>query len=620
VAGSLAAGFLFIPLLGVQTSILLAAAIYLLVGSMITLTSPSNSKLYRNAVIATALVFLGVGAILPSWNKSFSQSGIYTKGQVYLHKTSRDLQFDLERPELLFYKEGIASLVAVQNTGNQLVLKINGKVQSGTKTDLEPQLLLGHLPMLFHPDPKQALVIGFGTGMTVGAFEQYGELEKVTVVELEPEVIEAGQYFANDNNHALKNPRLELAIGDGRNYLLSTHRSFDIISSHPSNVWIKGMVNLLTKEYFELAKSRLGPDGIMAQWIPTDAVDNHVLGSILATFQNVFPHTTLWASTDSSEVIFLGSPTPLVVDLDLFKARMTQPRVRRDLRRIGVINPEALFSFFVLDRKAVSKMSQGAPLQTDNYPILEFSAPEALYSAINNIKKNEEILREHYASPLSLFDGAVLGEDTRRAIAQYGEFRKKVLQATFYGQFEGSTFTLLREAFDLFPHNEVVQRTLIGVYDARINYLQTKRGREKELSQAYQDKIKVYRDILALDDNNSTLHRDLGWAYRMLGNLLAAELEMRKALALDDTDSITHQRMGSIFGMQKNRLLLAEKELLRAVELDPKNYLAFENLGILYRLTGKTEKAIQALRRSLEIYPNQEGVEKALAKLEKNNR
>jgi len=91
---------------------------------------------------------------------------------------------------------------------------------------------------------------------------------------------------------------------------------------------------------------------------------------------------------------------------------MAQASVRKDLRRIGVINPEALFSFFVLDRKAVSKMSQSAALQTDNYPILEFSAPEALYSAINNIKKNKEILRKHYASPQSLFGEAEVGEDT----------------------------------------------------------------------------------------------------------------------------------------------------------------------------------------------------------------
>ncbi|MFB3060140.1 MAG: fused MFS/spermidine synthase, partial [Candidatus Binatia bacterium] len=571
VGGSLAAGFLLIPLVGVQNSIVLAAVIYLLVGSMITFYSPSITKKYKKAVIITAFVLLSVGMILPSWNKSFSQSSIFTKGLQYLHKTSRDLQLELERPELLFYKEGIASLVAVQDSANQLVLKINGKVQSGTKTDLEPQLLLGHLPMLFHPDPKQALVIGLGTGMTVGAFEQYKELEKVTVVELEPEVVEAAEYFAKHNNDALKDPRLELAIGDGRNYLLTTDRNFDIISSHPSNVWIKGMVNLLTKEYFELAKSRLAPDGIMALWMSIDGADSHGLRSILATFQDVFPHTTLWASTDSSRVIFLGSPTPLVVDFDLLKARMAQASVRKDLRRIGVINPEALFSFFVLDRKAVSKMSQSAALQTDNYPILEFSAPEALYSAINNIKKNKEILRKHYASPQSLFGEAEVGEDTRQAIKRYEGFRKKVLQATFYGQVERATFTLLREAFDLFPHNEVVQRTLIGVYDARINYLQTKRGREKELSQAYQDKIKVYRDILALDDKNSTLHRDLGWAYRMLGNLFAAELEIRKALALDESDSMTHQRLGSIYGMQ-NRYLPAEKELLRAVELNPKNY------------------------------------------------
>jgi spermidine synthase len=436
-------------------------------------------------------------------------------------------------------------------------------------------------------------------------------------VELEPEVVEAGKYFAAENNHALKDPRLELVIGDGRNFLLSTDRSFDIISSHPSNVWIKGMVNLLTKEYFELAKSRLAPNGMMAQWMPIDAADNHGLRSILATFQNVLPYTTVWASTDSSEVILLGSPTPLAVDFDQFKARMAQASVRRDLRRIGVVSPEALFSFFVLDPKAVGQMGEGAALQTDNYPFLEFSSPKALYSPIINMKENEETLREHYSSPMSLFGEPAVTEDTRQAIKRYEEFRKKVLQVTFYGQVERATFTLLREAFDLFPQNEVVQETLIRVYDAKIKFLQTKSGKEKEIIQTYHEKIKLYQEILDFDDKRSTLHRDLGWTYKNVGNLFLAEEELRKALALDDTDSVTHQRLGILYGMQK-RYLPAEKELLRAVELNPKNYLTFHDLGTLYRLTGKTEKAIQALRRSLEIYPNQEGVEKALAKLEES--
>jgi spermidine synthase len=471
--------------------------------------------------------------------------------------------------------------------------------------------------MLIHPDPKRALVIGLGTGMTVGAIEQYGELEKVSVVELEPEVIEAAEYFDKYNNSALQDLRLELAIGDGRNYLLTTHRTFDIISSHPSNVWIKGMANLLTEEYFELVKSRLGPNGIMAQWMQIDAVDNHGLRSILATFQNVFPYTTLWASTDSYDVIFLGSPTPLAVNFESIKARMAQSTVQRDLERIGVISPEALFSFFVLDQKAVRQMVKGAAFHTDDHPFLEFAAPKTLYSPIINIKENEATLRELYSSPLSLFAEAEIGEDTRQAIKQYEKFRKIVLQVTFYGQLEQATVPFLQEAFRLFHRNEVIQESLIHVYDTNIQLLKTKRGREKELFRTYQDKIKVYQDILALDDKKSTIHRDLGLAYLNVDNLFFAKVELSKALALDDTDSISHQHLGIIYAIQKH-YLPAEKEFLRAVELDPKNYSVFHNLETLYRVLGKTDKARQALRTSLKIYPDQAEARKTLAGLEKS--
>jgi spermidine synthase len=619
VAGSLAAGFLFIPLVGVQTSILLAAAIYLLVGSMITLTSPSTSKPYRNAVIATALVFLIVGALLPSWNKNILLSSYYStflgESSVYITKSAQALKYALNRPKLLYHKEGLASLVAVQDTGEQLLLKINGKTQAGSRTDKEPQLLLGHLPMLFHPDPKQALAIGLGTGMTVGAFVQYRELEKITVVELEPEVVEAAGYFNKDTHNALKDPRLEMAIGDGRNYLLTTDRSFDIISSHPSNVWIKGMTNLLTRDFFALAKRRLTPDGIMVQWLQLNAADKNDFRSILATFQKVFPHTTLWAPTDLSQVILVGSPGPVRIDFELLKTRFSQEAVQRDLKRINVIAPETLFSFFVLDEESVRALSKGYPIITDNSPFIEFSSPKTHYSALINIKDNKELLKRSQSSPLSLLNEADLGPETRQALTRYQQFRSKVLQTTFNGKYGQADLRLLREAWQLFPQNRVVQKTLLSVYDTKIEFLQAKRGREKELFQAYQEKIKVYQNILAHENGSSVLHRDLGWAYRNVGKLFLAGVELRKALVLDDTDSIAHQRLGILYGMQK-RYPPAEKEFLRAIELNPKNYLAFNDLAMLYRLRGETKKAGQALRKSLEIYPDQQNIRKTVLELE----
>jgi len=228
-----------------------------------------------------------------------------------------------------------------------------------------------------------------------------------------------------------------------------------------------------------------------------------------------------------------------------------------------------------------------------------------------------ENFRNFYSSPLSLFGEPGLGEETRQAIAPYEQFRKKILLATSHRQAGQASFRLLHEAIELFPRNAVVQETLIRDYDAKIKFLQTKRGKKKELIQAYQEKIKVYQSILTHDNGRSVLHRDLGWAYRKLGELFLAEVELRKALVLDDTDSISHRRLGVIYGMQK-RYPLAEKEFLLAIDLNPKNYSAYNDLATLFRLQGDKNKAAEALRKSLEIYPDQQDIRKTILELEKD--
>ncbi len=354
----------------------------------------------------------------------------------------------------------------------------------------------------------------------------------------------------------------------------------------------------------------------MVQWLQVNAANSNDFRSILATFQKVFPHTTLWASTDSSSLILLGSPGPIRIDYELLTARFSQARVQADLKRINITAPEKLFSFFVLNEESVGALSKGYPIITDNNPFVEFSSPKTLYRALKNLKDNKELLKQAQSSPLSLFDEADLSQEARQSLALYQQFRTKVLQAAFIGQYGSLDLGLLREAIKFFPQNQVVQNALLAVYDAKIKFLKTKPAREKELSQTYQEKIKVYQDILALDDKRSTLHRDLAWAYRNAGKLFLAEVELRKALVLDDTDSLTHQRLGILYGMQE-RYLLAEKEFLRSIELNPNNYLAFNDLATLYRLRGEMKKTVQALRRSLEIYPDQQNVRKTIQELEK---
>ena len=208
--------------------------------------------------------------------------------------------------------------------------------------------------MLLHKNPKSALVIGLGGGMTLGAIEQYAELKRVTVVEIEPEVVKAAPYFAHTNNDALNDLRLSVVIGDARNYLLTTKETFDVISSEPSNPWIKGLASPYTKEFFELAKEHLNEEGLMVQWIQITSITNKDFQSVIATFQSVFPYVSLWETMSS--VMLIGSKNENAFDITRISQRLSQESVRQDLARIDVQTAPALFGYFVAAGQTINEL------------------------------------------------------------------------------------------------------------------------------------------------------------------------------------------------------------------------------------------------------------------------
>src|SRR3990172_6669268 len=138
----------------------------------------------------------------------------------------------MEKSKIVYYKEGIeANVMVKKNEKNELFLRINGKTDAGTGLDMDTQLLSGHLPMLLHPKPENVLVVGLGSGITLGAVEQYGEVKTIEAVEIEKGVVEAASLFSEANHNIFEDKRLKMVVGDGRNYLLNSKKKYDVISS-----------------------------------------------------------------------------------------------------------------------------------------------------------------------------------------------------------------------------------------------------------------------------------------------------------------------------------------------------------------------------------------------------
>src|SRR6185369_13714700 len=168
------------------------------------------------------------------------------------------------------------------------------------------QRLLGVLPVLMHRNPRELCVIGLGSGVTLASAMATGLVRRADVVEISPEVVEASELFSKENDHVLHSPAVHLVIGDGRSHLQLTKRRYDVIVSEPSNPWMAGVAALFTREFFEAARARLLPGGLLCQWAHTYDISPDDLKSIARTFASVFPQGTMWL-VGGGDLLMIGT-------------------------------------------------------------------------------------------------------------------------------------------------------------------------------------------------------------------------------------------------------------------------------------------------------------------------
>jgi len=357
VAGSLLAGFVLLPTLGAQKSIILVAGINLVLGVLALLLSPTRTRL-RQWALGVAIPALLVGGFLSARIKptvtycdDFQKEGLN---------------------KLLYYHEGAeASLAVLGGSFDEKGLNINGETTAYTNcADITVHKMLGHIPVLLAKDPHSALIIGFGLGSTAWSVAQY-PLQRIDCVELVPEEIETARYFLPENGGVLDDPRFRFIIGDGRNYLLTSRSKYDVISINAIHPAVSPY--LYTAEFYRLCKSRLSKDGIMCAWIPTNT---DYYATLLNTFQSVFPHASVWFCNDSHTVL-VGTPQPLKVDFSRWQARMRQPAVRDNLAEVWFDDPVHLLSTLILDEHGIQTLCKQASVNTDDLPCVQFATLHA---------------------------------------------------------------------------------------------------------------------------------------------------------------------------------------------------------------------------------------------------
>ena len=542
-SGSFVTGFLLIPYLGTEWSTKSLAGLNLIVGVAAIGFHPALGAARRGQAVAVVaalvagLLFFGPRDVLQEVSRA-----------------------NLAASRLVYYEEGAAGVVTVSEAEDgfrKLMVNGGGQVPSDYAS-VQMFRLLGHLPLLLHPDPQDALVIAFGGGIALGSVSQH-PLRRIDCVEIVPEVLgAAGGHFAEFNHHILDSlvaTNVQITIDDGRNFLFTRDRKYDVITgdaTHPTTTdsWV-----LYTREFYQLCKDHLSADGIMAQWLPLHGLTVENYKTILRTFQTVFPHASLWLTNDYT--LILGTQQKLRLDWRLLEESLTHAKVRRSLEEVDLGDPYALLSCFLLDERGLAEYVGDGPINTDDHPLISF----------------------------------------RRSTS----FRRtgwRVLQDV------GSRRVAVADHLDKLPQADGVEIL------SRLHTFQQGRERMLEadifrMQKRFEPALQAYVKARASNPDDRTADYFVGY----FGEKMA--VEYRRYLSVRPGDAEMRWRLGNLFA-RIGREREAQRTFERIIEMEPRYLKAYLSLSYLHALNGDRDRALTLFNEAEAAAANTPAARKSL--------
>lgn len=478
--GAFLAGFVFLPSLGMEKTLMFLSFLALLLGSALSIMA--GGPVWRRGLIATASLVC-IGGVLvhpPCWDKRLLAIGPYFFPWKFLKDERITLYEQIQSERLLFYEEGITSTVSTSKmVDEQLYFAIDGKIEADTNPrGMVIQRMIGHLPMLFHPQPRSVLNIGLGAGVTLGALGCY-PVDELDVVEIERGVERVTEIWTRYNHEILKHPKVHIIIGDGRNHLFCTKKRYDVITSDPFEPVVGGAANLFTIEHFQQARDRMKDGGIMCQWVPMYELSEQDFFTILRSFVHVFPESALFFT--GSDIVMLGFNSPMNLNPAVVRDKFAIPAVRESLAEIGFVRTDMILGMFVSDMRRDMRFVGAGPLNTDTHPVIEFSAPKSALHYTPDA--NQRVLLDHFTDiPEEFFRGFT--PEQRKVMLNGHEALRKTLRASIHRAMgrPKDAFILLLEAVQQAPDNPVIRNELVATIMASAqNMLNAREFRQASL-------------------------------------------------------------------------------------------------------------------------------------------
>jgi predicted membrane-bound spermidine synthase len=520
VCGSIATGFLLLPLLGMQRSatVLMAAA------ALAVLPIAGSERTRRPLLIsfAASTIAIGVWLLLPS---------------DYL--LSRALLFPLQRAYTI--SEGITELVAVTDgPDGGRVLVTNGHPMSSTELLSQRYMrAMAHVPLLALDNPQRVLVLCYGVGNTVHAATLHPTVRRVEVVDLSRHVLEQSSYFKQVNADVLDDPRVSVYINDGRHHLqmdvgagLETG-PYDLITLEPPPIVHAGVAALYTTEFYERVRSRLKPGGYVSQWLPAYGVPQSMILSMVRSFIDVFSNAVLLSGA-SSNLLLIGTTgaTNQIDPSRLESALMRAPAVHADLQRLDLGTPRNIVGMFVASATTLAAATREIQPVTDDRPIQEYGK-KSLLNFDEGVPPSIVDVSEVTAWCPACFVGGrpaaiVEGLDTYLSVLNLAYSAPHIAPAQTVATGAGRPIAGSGYLGAVVPQSQKLDSIL---YAAFIEKYQ--KGTDLLVARQYPEAINALRAALIWNGESAQAHNNLGIALASTGRLDEAIDQFKLALTVD---------------------------------------------------------------------------------------
>lgn len=381
VIGSLTAGFLLIPAFGSKISMLLLSVILFLNGLYVF---KRNMHITGPLLNTRRMVYTGITLIF------LIAVPVSMPDRTILNYNAQNNT----RPNVIYHSEGIWGIVdVIKNQNGSMILSIDGNIEADTSIVQRRHFILkAHLPLLSLPsNPKEVLIVGLGLGITASSVAKHADVKRIDIIELLPPVIESQKYLKMVNGDILSDPRVNIRIDDGRNYLKFTKKKYDMITADPIHPRISGVGVLYTKEYYELIYGRLKDGGAVLQWMPIYSLSERSFEVALRAMWEVFPNTSVWYVP--GHILLLGNKDRKpVFDHEILERAFKNTEIAKDLETIGIYDAKELLRLEIIPQEKLRSFlnrnnKEKHFVNTEDMPYLEYNAPfEFLVSPEENLK------------------------------------------------------------------------------------------------------------------------------------------------------------------------------------------------------------------------------------------